>query len=622
MLDVLRRNAGSWAIKIILGFIAVTFIWWGVGTYSERGRDVAATVGGRNISMGELSEAAAGLEKAYRDVYGSSYTPEMAKALSFRKQALDTLIQRTILLSEAKKLGLTATDTEVQREIAANAAFQVNGQFSEERYGSLLAYNRISTADYEASKRQEITLKKMEGLLSAGARVPESEARELFDLTSRKVRLLVVAADPEKAKGVPAPTEGEISARYAQTKESFRAPARVKLLLARFEPGFFARDTSPTEEEIRAFHEGNADKFRTEEQRLVSQIFLPYAKKDKDAVMKKAAELAAEAGKGKAEFEKLAKRVSRGRSGETWMRRSEARPEVVDALFSSPVDSLAGPIDVEGGFLLLRVNRIKFPESLPLSQVKERVIALLKREKGKDLAVIKAYEAHTRASASKDLKAACAPLGITPVETGWTGEGKGEAVPPAVAQEALLLPVKEIGPVKTIGDVHYLFQVVAKEESRIPALNQVREKVVAALVKEKKRTAARAELEKVLAGASTAADLEKNARRAGLSAKTTGFFLPLSDSVPEGIPASGDIRKGMLSLSGKAPVYPKVIDTPGKFLALALAGEQRADDKEWAARKAVFLQGMAEQKRSRVIEAFLSERRAKVKVEINPEALK
>jgi hypothetical protein len=304
------------------------------------------------------------------------------------------------------------------------------------------------------------------------------------------------------------------------------------------------------------------------------------------------------------------------------MRRSEARPEVVDALFSSPVDSLAGPIDVEGGFLLLRINRIKFPESLPLSQVRERVIALLKREKGRDLAVIKAYEAHTKTSASKDLKAACASLGVTPVETGWTGEGKGEEVPSAVAQEALLLPVKEIGPVKTIGDVHYLFQVVAKEESRIPALNQVREKVVAALVKEKKRTAARAEIEKVLAGASTAADLEKNARRAGLSAKTTGFFLPLSDSVPEGIPASGDIRKGMLSLSGKAPVYPKVIDTPGKFLALALAGEQPADDKEWAARKAVFLQGMTEQKRSRVIEAFLSERRAKVKVEINPEALK
>src|SRR5512145_206111 len=212
MLDVLRRNAGSWAIKIILGFIAITFVWWGVGTYSEREREIAATVGDETVSMSELAEATAGMEKAYRDVYGASYTPEMAKALNFRKQELDTLVQRTLLLAEARKLGLTASDAEVQREIASTPAFQVNGQFSEERYQSVLSYNRIPTANYEASKRREITLGKMEGLFAANALVPESEARDLFQLRSRKVRLLVVSAEPEKMTGVPPPAEGEISA--------------------------------------------------------------------------------------------------------------------------------------------------------------------------------------------------------------------------------------------------------------------------------------------------------------------------------------------------------------------------------------------------------------------------
>lgn len=622
MLDVLRRNAGSWAIKIILGFIAVTFIWWGVGTYTESGRDVAATVGDRKITMGELSETAASIEKTYRDVYGASFTPEMAKALNFRKQALDTLIQRAILLAEAKKLDLAATDGEVQREISANAAFQVNGQFNEDRYRSVLSYNRISTADYEAAKRQEITLKKIEGLLSVGARVPETEARETFDLVSRKVRLVVVSADPEKAGAVAAPTEGEIAARYAQTKESFRIPARAKILLARFDPGFFAKDIAPAEEEIRAFYEGNTDKFRTEEQRLVSQIFLPYSGKDRDAVMKKASELAIEAAKGKADFEKAAKKASGGKSGETWIRRSEARPEVADALFASPVDSLTGPIDVGKGFLLLRVNQIRFPENQPLAQVRDRVVALLKRDKGKDVAVIKAYEAHAKASSTKDLKTACAAYGVAVSETGWTGEGKDGSIPPAVSQEALMLPVREIGPVKMVGDIHYLFQVVAKEDSRLPALPDVREKIAEALRKEKRRAAARSELEKVLAGSNTAADLEKNARKAGLSATTTGFVSPSSDPLPGGIPPSGDIRKDILSLTAKSPVGKKIIEASGKFLSLALLEERRADDKEWAARKAAFLQSMIEQKKSRAIATFLAERRAKLKVEINPVAMK
>ncbi|MBP2669023.1 MAG: hypothetical protein H6Q80_1225, partial [Deltaproteobacteria bacterium] len=161
MLDVLRRNAGSWAIKIVLSFIALTFIWWGVGTYSERDRNVAATVAGEAITTGELAEAAAGLEKTYREVYGPAFTPEMAKALDLRKQALDSLIQRRVLLTEADRMGLSATDTEVQREIAATPAFQADGKFREDRYQQVLQYNRVTPGEFESSKRTEITLKKM-----------------------------------------------------------------------------------------------------------------------------------------------------------------------------------------------------------------------------------------------------------------------------------------------------------------------------------------------------------------------------------------------------------------------------------------------------------------------------
>jgi peptidyl-prolyl cis-trans isomerase D len=622
MLDVLRRNASSWVIKIILGFIAITFVWWGVGTYSERGADVAATVGGETITMSELSEAMSGLEKTYRDVYGAAYNPEMAKALNLRKQALDTLVQRSLLLQEARTLGLAASDTEVQQEIAATPAFQSNGQFSEERYRSLLTYNRMTTASYEASKRQEITLRKMEGLISAGAGVTESEARDLFLLAFRKIRLLVVQADPESARSVPPPTEGEIAAKYEQSKESYRIPPRVKLLAARFEPAHFAKDVPLTEEEIRSFYEGNTDKFRTEEQRLVSQIFVPYTMKDKEAVAKRVAGILAEAGKGKDDFDKVARRISKTKAGETWMRRSDARPEVAGPLFSAPVDSIAGPIDVGGGFLLVRINRIQFPESVPLAKVRDRVTALLRHEKGKDLAVIKAYEAHTKASSSKDLKGACAPYGIAPAETGWTGDEKEGAVPQPVVQEALLLAVNEIGPVKKVGDVYYLFQVAAKEDSRIPAPAEVREKVASAVLREKKRAAARAELEKLLAGAASAADLEQRAKRAGLSVTMTSFFPPLAGPYPERVPESADVRNILLSLSKKSPVHGKVVEASGRYLALAYVDEQRPDEKEWAAKREDFVRAVAEQKKGQMLESFIADRRAKAKVEINPEALK
>jgi len=622
MLDVLRRNAGSWAIKIILSFIALTFIWWGVGTYTEQDRNVAATVGDETITMSELAEAVSGLEKTYREVYGAAFTPEMAKALDMKKQAIDSLVQRKILLAEAGRMGLTATDMEVQRDIASIPAFQQDGLFREDLYRSVLSYNRVSTTEFEASKRTEITLRKIEGLLAAGALVPETEAKELFRVASRKVRLLVVTADPERAK-TGAPDEGEIAAKYEQAREALRLPARVKLAVAVFSPDRFGREIQPTDAEIKTFYEANPDRFRTEEQRLVSRIALPFGAKNRDAARKKAEEILAGGSKGKAEFDALAKRHGGGKGGEAWITRKEAGEALSGPLFQAAVDTVVGPIELPGGFVLARVNRIKFPETVPLAQVRDRVVEQIRREKGKDQAVVKAYEAHPKADASKSLKGTAAAFGIPVIETGWVGAEGAPGVPAAVAQDALLLQSGEVGPVKTVGDSHFLFQVTAKEDSRVPPLSEVREKVVAAVVREKKAATARATLQQALAASKTAAELETNAKKAGLSASLTAWFAPLSDGVPEALAGAGDLRKEISSLSAKAPVSRTVYAGRGGIpLAVAFSAEQVPDDAEWAQKKAGFLKGLAEQKKNAMMESFLLDQRRTTKVEIQPEALK
>jgi len=622
MLDVLRRNAGSWAIKLILTFIALTFVIWGVGSYTEKDRTWAARVGKEEITSAQLAEAASGLEKAYRNVYGNAFTPEMAKALKIREQALNTLVKQALLLAEARKLGLVASNVEVQRDIASNPAFQVNGRFSEEQYRRTLDLSRVTTTAYEGAKREEITIGKMEGLISASARVTEAEARDIYELTSRKIRLLVVTADPEKVKGPESASDAEIAAKYEQIKESTRVPARVRILVARFDPDVFAKGSEPTEEEIRSFYEGNTDKFRTDESRLVAQAFVPVAGKDKDAALRKAEAILSEAGRGKAEFEAAAKKLGGGKPGAVWAVRKDLRPEIADAVFSAPVDQAVGPIEVKGGYLIVRVNQIRFPETVPLSQVRERVVALLKREKGKDTAVIKVYQAHGKASETKDIKAACAPYGIVPFETGWTTVGKSGEIPAPLVQEALLMPTKEIGPVKTIGDVHYLFQVTAKEDSRLPPLSEVRDTVKAAVFKDKRRAAALAALEKALAGAKNTADLERNAKLAGLAVSTTAYFSPVADPPPDAVSAAGDIRRELVALTEKSPVGPKALPAGPRFIALAFAGEQGADEKAWEAKKASIIQALAERKKAQMTEAFLAEWGKTAKVEINPEALK
>ncbi len=622
MLDVLRRNAGSWAIKIILTFIALTFVIWGVGSYTEKDRTWAARIGKEEITTAQLAEAESLLEKNFRESYGNPVTPEMAKALKLKEQALGSLIARALLRAEARKLGLSASDAEVQRDIASNPAFQVNGQFNEAQYRRALEASRLTTTEYEAAKREEITIRKIEGLLASAARVTEAEARDVYDLTSRKIRLLVVAADPDRMQAPGSATDAEIAARYEQSRESLRIPARVRLLVARFDPDSFAGGSEPKPDEIRAFYDANTEKFRTDESRLVAKALVPARGKDKDAALRKAEAIMTEAARGKAEFEAAARKAGAGNPAGVWMTRKELRPEIAGAVFSAPVDQAVGPFEVEGGYLVVRVNQIRFPETLPLPQVRDRVVALARREKGSEEAVKKVYEAHAKALASKDLKAACAQYGIVPTESGWITAGKDAGIPPPLVQDALLMPVKEIGPVKSIGDVNYLFQVTAKEDSRIPALADVRDTLKAAVVKEKRRAAAQAALQAALAGAKTAADLAANAKRAGLAVTTTPYFSPISDPPPETLSAAGDIRRDLIALGGKSPVSAKVYPAGPRFVAFAYDGEQAADQKAWEAKKDSIVAALIERKRAQIMDAYLAEWRKAAKVEINPEILK
>jgi hypothetical protein len=177
--------------------------------------------------------------------------------------------------------------------------------------------------------------------------------------------------------------------------------------------------------------------------------------------------------------------------------------------------------------------------------------------------------------------------------------------------------------VKTVGDAHYLYQVTAKEDSRIPPLAVVRDKVVAEAAREKKAAAARAALQQVLAGSNTAAELEANAAKAGLSSFLTDWFAPLSEPLPEALAGAGELPKDLSALSAKAPVSRKVYQgREGQSLAVAFSGERFPPDAEWAEKKSGILKGVAEQKKNVMLEAFLSDRRKSAKVEIHPEALK
>ena len=146
MLNLMRKHAGTWLIKVILGAIVIVFIFWGVGSYTAQRSNRVASVNGQTISLDEFSSAYNRLVEQYRQTFGKNFNDQMIQTLQLKQQAVNQLISQILMQQAAAKLNLTVTNDEVANSIRQIPAFQSDGVFNDRRYRSVLAFNRLTSA--------------------------------------------------------------------------------------------------------------------------------------------------------------------------------------------------------------------------------------------------------------------------------------------------------------------------------------------------------------------------------------------------------------------------------------------------------------------------------------------
>ena len=157
MLDVLRRNAKSWVVQVLLGIIAIVFIFFmGGGGAIGRGSTSVATVGETQISVQEWQRAENRNRSVYREQYGDRLTPELLKALDLPSLSLNQLIDQAVLREEASRMGLRVPDEAVRSEIREVPAFQRDGQFSPDAYRAVMQRQAMVPGNFENALRDDL----------------------------------------------------------------------------------------------------------------------------------------------------------------------------------------------------------------------------------------------------------------------------------------------------------------------------------------------------------------------------------------------------------------------------------------------------------------------------------
>jgi peptidyl-prolyl cis-trans isomerase SurA len=121
-----------------------------IGCKSQVGGDVMATVDGRKILKSDV-------DSYYENqVASAQQKPTGEQATALRLNILDQLIEDEILMRRAEKLGLLATDEEVDRKYN-----EIRSPFSEAEFEQQLKDKKISLTDFKRDIRRSITVEKV-----------------------------------------------------------------------------------------------------------------------------------------------------------------------------------------------------------------------------------------------------------------------------------------------------------------------------------------------------------------------------------------------------------------------------------------------------------------------------
>jgi peptidyl-prolyl cis-trans isomerase D len=282
MLQSMRQGAQSTTAKIIIGLIVLSFAAFGLETLLPGGAGTSvAEVNGEEISPFALQEAVTQQKRQLVSILGDDIDPAMLDDDRLRPRALESLIQRALLLQKAAELGLVASDAQIGKSITSIEAFQLNGNFSPEAYKSVLANAGYTPERFRRLQAEDIVLTQLQTAVSESEFVTQRELSAMANLVGeeRDVRYLVI---PEgRLVASDALSDDALRAYYDAHQSDFLKPEQVVVDYILLAPEDFRFEAD--EETVLQQFEAVRDEYTVSTQSSVSHILLIPADEESDS---------------------------------------------------------------------------------------------------------------------------------------------------------------------------------------------------------------------------------------------------------------------------------------------------------------------------------------------------
>lgn len=529
MLERIREGSSGPTAKIILGLVIATFIFAGVGSYTNSVDTSAASVNDQKISQQQFEQAyqnhKARLKQQFGDMFEQVASNEVYMQ-NMRSSVLEQLINEALIDQAVTDLNIRISDEQIKNQILNMTEFHVDGVFDNNRYLMVInqsGYRQASAfRDFLRTDMQRRQL--MNSIMASEFNLPyQQELDSKLTNQTRDIRYAVINSEPFKS--AIDVTEEEISEFYQKNQLRFATPEEVKLEYVELDVADLEGDVNVTDAQVKAYYDDNISTYSTKERRKVSHILIEFGD-DEDAAHSQAEDILTKINSGE-NFADLAKEFSADTfSGESggdldWVERGEMEGPFEDAAFELTLENnVSNVVKTDFGFHVIKLTDLQAVQTQAFTEVAQDI----KDQLVNDQALERFYElqgqmAEVAFESPESLDEVASVINVEIKQSDWLTQGTNvapfnhqgvmeAAFSSEVLTEALNSDVIEVENDKKVLVVRLLEHKKADTMPLVDVSEQIKQQLVDSKAAEKAQQTAQDITDSLIAGNDVTAALE------------------------------------------------------------------------------------------------------------------
>ena len=348
---------------------------------------------GVTISQQAVSQRASQqIQQRYPQYAGNPQIEHMIE-----QQVGQQLVQQQVLLIEAEKLGIHATDDDVNQFLHQGQFGEYlfpNGQYiGSDRYSDFVARQfNMPVPAFELEVRRDIVVRRLEALIAAGATVGDAEVRDAYRKQNVKIKFDYAVISSDDLRKAINPSDGELAGFYQKNAARYATavPEERKITYFAVSPNELPGGVPQvSQQEIQQYFGVHRAEYTVPEQARSRHILIklaPGADAKTDAAAKAKAEGLLRQIQGGANFAELAKQNSddpgsKEKGGELGFAHHGAMvPEFDNAIFTQKIGDTK-IVKSQFGYHIVQVEERQTAHSQSISEVLPTIQMTLIRQK-------------------------------------------------------------------------------------------------------------------------------------------------------------------------------------------------------------------------------------------------